>query len=81
MYVDDILEVIKKGSTEKLSEFLNSLDATGSIKFTYEVKQDNCDKTYVPAAVPRHSVGKNGQRWPQAMQPQEAHSYRPLSHF
>ena len=25
---------------EKLTEFLNSLDATGSIKFTYEVEQD-----------------------------------------
>ena len=39
-YVDDILEVIKKGSVEKLTEFLNSLDVTGSIKFTYEVEQD-----------------------------------------
>jgi len=39
-YVDDILEVIKKGSVEKLTEFLNSLDAIGSIKFTYEVEQD-----------------------------------------
>jgi len=29
--VDDIVEVIKKGSVEKLTEFLNSLDATGSI--------------------------------------------------
>jgi len=25
---------------EKLTEFLNRLDATGSIKFTYEVEQD-----------------------------------------
>ena len=40
LFTDDILEVIKKGSVEKLSEFLNSLDATGSIKFTYEVEQD-----------------------------------------
>jgi len=38
-YVDDILEVIKKGSVEKFTEFLNSLDATVSIKFTYEVEQ------------------------------------------
>jgi len=38
--VDDILEVIKKGSVDKLTEFLNSLDAIGSIKFTYEVEQD-----------------------------------------
>jgi len=39
-YVDYVLEVIKNGSVEKLAEFLNSLDATGSMKFTYEVEQD-----------------------------------------
>ena len=39
-YEDDILQVIKKGSVEKLTEFFNSLDVTGSIKFTYEVEQD-----------------------------------------
>ena len=39
-YMDDILEVIKKGLMEKLTEFSNSLDAMGSIKFTYEVEQD-----------------------------------------
>ena len=38
--MDDILEVIRKGSVEKLTKFSNSLDATGSIKFTYEVEQD-----------------------------------------
>ena len=40
-YVDDILEVIKKGSTEKLTDHLNSIDPTGSIKFTYEEEKDN----------------------------------------
>jgi len=39
-YVDDILEVVKKGSTEKLTNLLNSLDTTGSIEFTYEEQQD-----------------------------------------
>jgi len=34
--VDDILEVVKKGSAEKLTNLLNSLDTTGSIKFTYD---------------------------------------------
>ena len=38
--MDDILEVIKNGSAEKLTEFLNSLDATGNIKFMSEVEQD-----------------------------------------
>ena len=39
-YVHDILEVVKKGSTEKLTNLLNSPDTTGSIKFTYKEEQD-----------------------------------------
>jgi len=39
MYVDDIREVVKKGSVEKLTEFLNELDDSNNIKFTYEVEQ------------------------------------------
>ena len=37
-YVDDILEVVKKGSVEKLTDFLNGLDDSNNIKFTYEVE-------------------------------------------
>jgi len=37
--VDDILEIVKKGSVEKLTEFLNELDDSQNIKFTYEVEQ------------------------------------------
>jgi len=37
--VDDILEVVKKDSVEKLTEFLNELDDSHNIKFTYEVEQ------------------------------------------
>jgi len=39
-YVDDILEIAKKGSVEKLTEFLNNLDNSSNTKFTYEVEQD-----------------------------------------
>jgi len=39
-YVDDILEVVKKGSVEKFTDFLNGLDDSNNIKFTYEVEQD-----------------------------------------
>jgi hypothetical protein len=39
-YVDDILEVVKKGTVESLTEFLNNLDESGSIKFTYEMETD-----------------------------------------
>ncbi|XP_072025291.1 uncharacterized protein [Amphiura filiformis] len=35
-YVDDILEIIKKNSTEKLTDHLNSVDPSGNIKFAYE---------------------------------------------
>ncbi|XP_071944448.1 uncharacterized protein [Antedon mediterranea] len=35
-YVDDVLEIIKKDSTQKLTDHLNSIDPTGNIKFTFE---------------------------------------------
>ncbi len=35
-YVDDVLEVIQKNSTQQLTDHLNSVDPTGNIKFTYE---------------------------------------------
>ncbi len=35
-YVDDVLEIIQKNSTQKLTEHLNSIDPTGNIKFTHE---------------------------------------------
>ncbi|XP_072028445.1 uncharacterized protein [Amphiura filiformis] len=38
-YVDDVLEVIKKDTTEKLTEHLNKVDETGNIKFTYEEEE------------------------------------------
>ena len=39
-YVDDTLEVVKRGTVDKLTEFLNNLDDYGSIKFTYEVETE-----------------------------------------
>ena len=39
-YVDDILEVAKRGSVEKLTALLNELDSSGSIKFTYKLELD-----------------------------------------
>ncbi len=35
-FVDDILEVIKKDSTQQLTDHLNNVDPTESIKFTHE---------------------------------------------
>ena len=39
-YVDDILEVIRRGTAEAPTQFLNGLDDSGSIKFTYEEEHD-----------------------------------------
>jgi len=38
--VDDILEVIKKNAVHDLTDHLNKVDKTGSIKFTFEVEKD-----------------------------------------
>ncbi|XP_072037314.1 uncharacterized protein [Amphiura filiformis] len=35
-YVDDVLEIIQKDTTLKLTEHLNTIDPTGNIKFTHE---------------------------------------------
>ena len=40
-YVDDTLEVIKRGKVDAWSEHLNNMDPTGSIKFTHEIETDN----------------------------------------
>jgi len=45
-YVDDTLEVVKRGTVDKLTEFMNNLDDSGSIKFTYDFmkwkQKDSC---------------------------------------
>ena len=39
-FVDDVFEVVKRGCEEALTAHLNSVDTTGSIKFTYEGETD-----------------------------------------
>ncbi|XP_072030764.1 uncharacterized protein [Amphiura filiformis] len=39
-YVDDVLEIIRKGQVDNLTDHLNTIDPTGSVKFTYEQEQD-----------------------------------------
>ena len=39
-YVDDTLEVIKSGTAAQLTEHLNTVDSTNSIKFTHEEEVD-----------------------------------------
>ena len=38
-YVDDILEIIKKSSVQQLTDHINQIDKSGSIKFTYEEEE------------------------------------------
>ncbi|XP_072033432.1 uncharacterized protein [Amphiura filiformis] len=40
-YVDDILEIIKKETTQQLTEHLNTVDPTKNIKFTHEEEENN----------------------------------------
>ena len=40
-YVDVILEIVKEGTVEQLTDHTNQVDETGSIKFTYEKETDN----------------------------------------
>ena len=37
--MDDILDIAMKDSVKKLTEFLNEVDDSHNIKFTYEVEQ------------------------------------------
>ena len=39
-FVGETLEVIKRGSVAQITEHLNSVDSTGSIRFTYEEETD-----------------------------------------
>jgi len=38
-YVDDVLELIKKGQVRNLTDHINTIDPTGNIKFTYEEEE------------------------------------------
>ena len=39
-YVDDVLELIKKGQVRNLTDHINTVDPTGNIKFTCEEEED-----------------------------------------
>ena len=40
-YVDDVLEIINKGQVQSLTDHLNQIDTTNSIKFTNEEEKDS----------------------------------------
>lgn len=40
MYVDDILDKVKTGHTQRLTDHLNTIDLTGNVKFTHEEEME-----------------------------------------
>jgi len=56
-YVDDILEVIKKHGVDGLTQHLNSVDDTGSIKFTAEQEQDE-QMPFIDSLIVRKTDGR-----------------------
>ena len=55
-FVDDVLEIIQKNSTQKLTEHLNSIDPTGNIKFTQE-EEDQGKIPFLDTLIVRKSDG------------------------
>ncbi|XP_072047104.1 uncharacterized protein [Amphiura filiformis] len=37
---DDVLEIVRKGEVDNLTEHLSSIDPTSNVKFTYEQEQE-----------------------------------------
>lgn len=53
-YVDDILEKVKAGHIQQLTDHLNSIDHTGNIKFTHEEETDK-SRTFLDIKI-HHTV-------------------------
>ena len=70
-YVDDILEIIKRGKVEALTDHLNGIDKTNSIKFTHE--PEKC-----PDPISGHPCHQEGGRIHQTTGLQESHTHRPV---
>ena len=73
-YVDDILEAIKKDQIAGLTDHLNAVDETGSIKFTYE-EESNGTIPFLDLLFRRQPDGAVSTSIP------ETHPYRPISTF
>ena len=55
-YVDDILEIIPKGTTQQLTDHLNTVDPTQSIKFTHE-EEINGNIPFLDTSITRKADG------------------------
>ena len=56
-YVDDILEVIKTGMTQQLTDHLNRVDETNSIKFTHEEEEAEGTRLFLDTLLVRKESG------------------------
>ena len=55
-YVDDILEVVNKEAVNELTDHLNTIDDTNSIKFTYEEEKEG-KMPFLDTLIVRHEDG------------------------
>ncbi|XP_072048362.1 uncharacterized protein [Amphiura filiformis] len=55
-YVDDVLEIIQKDSTQKLTDHLHSVDPTGNITFTFE-EEDQSKIPFLDTLIVRKEDG------------------------
>ena len=55
-YVDDILEIIPEGTTQQLTDHLNTIDPTQSIKFTHE-EEINGNIPFLDTSITRRADG------------------------
>ncbi|XP_072021483.1 uncharacterized protein [Amphiura filiformis] len=55
-YVDDVLEIVSKGSAEQLTSHINQVDKTGNIKFTYE-KEENSQIAFLDTLIVKKQDG------------------------
>ena len=49
-YVDDVLEIVRKDSVQKLTDHINTIDKSESIKFTYEEETEGNSHFLIPSS-------------------------------
>ncbi|XP_072048492.1 uncharacterized protein [Amphiura filiformis] len=55
-YVDDVLEIVSKGSAEQLTSHINQVDKAGNIKFTFE-KEENSQIAFLDTLIVKRQDG------------------------
>ena len=71
-YVDDVLEIVKEGSVQQLTDHLNQTEPTGNIQFTHESEKD-CQIPFLETLITRKPDGTV-----KLLIIQKTHPYRPI---